>query len=109
MQGGGGGISAFNQWNTYSVRRLADSLCETYTPAPDKALKKTLKHVLLDTHQQRGKSSSDLVQLRNNVVKVDEFEGDRADSLHGLVTPVAIQRVQGAWAIQVQCVIVQLS
>ena len=103
-------FSVFN-----SVCRLADSLrvkkrTPPTPPPPEKALKKiNLKQFPLDTHQQRGKSSSDLVQLRNNVVKVDEFEGDRTDNLHGLVTPVAIQRVQGAWAIQVQCVIVQLS
>lgn len=66
-------------------------------------------HLPYDTHQQGGKSSSDLIQLRNNVIEVDEFERDRTDSLYGLVTPVAIQRVQGAWAIQVQSVIVQLS
>ena len=34
-----GGISAFNRWNTYSVRRLADSLCEISTPASEKPLK----------------------------------------------------------------------
>lgn len=66
-------------------------------------------HLPYDTHQQGGKSSSDLIQLRNNVIEVDEFERDRTDSLYGLVTPVAIQRVQGTWAIQVQSVIVQLS
>ena len=62
-----------------------------------------------DTHHQGRKASSDLVQLRNNVVKVDKFEGDSAHSLHGLATPVTIQRVQGAWAIQIKGIIVQLS
>lgn len=60
------------------------------------------------THQQRRESSSYLVQLRNDVVKVDEFEGDGAHSLHSLVTPVTIQCIQGAWAIQVKCVIIKL-
>ena len=60
------------------------------------------------THQQRRESSSYLVQLRNDIVKVDEFEGDGAHSLHGLVTPVTIQCIQGAWAIQVKCVIIKL-
>ena len=60
------------------------------------------------THQQRRESSSYLVQMRNDAVKVDEFEGDGAHSLHGLVTPVTIQCIQGAWAIQVKCVIIKL-
>ena len=62
-----------------------------------------------DTHRQGRKARSDLVQLRNNVVEVDKFEGDGAHSLYGLATPVTIQRVQGAWAIQIERVIVQLS
>lgn len=60
------------------------------------------------THQQRRESSSYLVQLRNDVVKVDEFEADGAHSLHSLVSPVTIQCIQRAWAIQVKCVIIKL-
>lgn len=67
-----------------------------------------MNNVALHTYQQRRKASSDLVQLRNNAIEVDEFEGDGVDSLHGLVTPVTIQRVQGTWAIQVKRVVVQL-
>lgn len=45
------------------------------------------------THRQGRKAGPDLVQLRNDVVKIDEFKGDRTDSLYGLAAPVTIQRV----------------
>ena len=60
------------------------------------------------SYRERREARADLGQMRHDAVEVYELERHGADGADRLATPVPVQRVQGAWAVQVQRLAVKL-